>query len=77
MTDCIVTMNERNYYIGEGPTKRVLPTPRTTAADFVKLTVLVLREALRQGWHGRSSASRWPASAWELTTARMGDVWSA
>ena len=35
-------MNECNYYIGDGPTKRVLPTPRTTAADFVKLTPLVL-----------------------------------
>src|SRR5260370_40205333 len=41
-------MNECNYYIGDGPTKRVLPTPRTTAADFRKLAPLVLREALRQ-----------------------------
>ena len=42
----IVTMNECNYCIGDGPTKRVLPAPRTTAADFVKLTLLVLGEAL-------------------------------
>src|SRR5258708_17555297 len=48
VTDCIVAMNKCNYYIGDGPTKRVLPTPRTTAADFVKLTPLVLNEALRQ-----------------------------
>jgi len=39
-------MNECNYCIGDGPTKRVLPAPRTTAADFVKLTLLVLGEAL-------------------------------
>lgn len=48
VTDCIVTMNECNYYIGDGPKKRVLPTPRTTAADFRKLTPLVLMEALTQ-----------------------------
>jgi ribosomal protection tetracycline resistance protein len=48
VTDCIVTMNESGYYIGDGPTKRVLPTPRTTAADFRKLTPLVLTKALRQ-----------------------------
>ncbi|MGN6796501.1 MAG: GTP-binding protein, partial [Streptosporangiaceae bacterium] len=42
VTDCLVTMNECNYYIGDGTTNRVLPTPRTTAADFRKLTPLVL-----------------------------------
>ena len=48
VTDCIATMNECGYYIGDGPAKRVLPTPRTTAADFRKLTPLVLRKALSQ-----------------------------
>jgi ribosomal protection tetracycline resistance protein len=48
VTDCIVTMNECGYYIGDGPSKRVLPTPRTTAADFRKLTPLVLMQALSQ-----------------------------
>ena len=48
VTDCVVTMNECSYYIGDRPTKRVLPTPRTTAADFRMLTPLVLMEALRQ-----------------------------
>ena len=38
VTDCIATMNVREYYIGKRPAKRVLPTPRTTAADFHKLT---------------------------------------
>ena len=48
VTDCVVTMNECNYYIGDGTTKRILPTARTTAADFRKLTPLVLMDALRQ-----------------------------
>ncbi|HEY3732407.1 MAG TPA: translation factor GTPase family protein [Streptosporangiaceae bacterium] len=46
VTDCIVTMNESGYYTGDGPAKRLLPTPKTTAADFRKLTPLVLAEAL-------------------------------
>ncbi len=46
VTDCVVTMNECGYYVGDGPEKRVLPTPRTTAADFRKLTPLVLGRAL-------------------------------
>jgi ribosomal protection tetracycline resistance protein len=48
VTDCVVTMNECGYYIGDGPRKRVLPTPRTTAADFRKLTPAVLMRALRR-----------------------------
>jgi ribosomal protection tetracycline resistance protein len=48
VTDCVVTMNECGYYIGDGPRKRVLPTPRTTAADFRKLTPVVLMRALRR-----------------------------
>ena len=48
VTDCIVTMNKCGYYIGDGPAKRLLPTPRTTAADFRKLTPLVLMRALGQ-----------------------------
>ncbi|MEY2452547.1 MAG: ribosomal protection tetracycline resistance protein [Acidimicrobiaceae bacterium] len=46
VTDCVVTMTDCDYYIGDGPTKPVSPTPRTTAADFRKLTPLVLRAAL-------------------------------
>ena len=48
VTDCIVTMTECGYYVGDGPGKRLLSTPRTTAADFRKLTPLVLARALRQ-----------------------------
>jgi len=48
VTDCIVTMTECGYYASDGPTKPISPTPRTTAADFRKLTPLVLVAALRR-----------------------------
>ena len=48
MTDCIVTMTECGYYASDGPTKPVSATPRTTAADFRKLTPLVLMLALER-----------------------------
>jgi ribosomal protection tetracycline resistance protein len=48
VTDCMVTMTESGYYVGDGPTKPVSATPRTTAADFRKLTPLVLRVALER-----------------------------
>jgi ribosomal protection tetracycline resistance protein len=48
VTDCVVTMIDCGYYVGDGPTKPVSPTPRTTAADFRKLTRLVLRAALER-----------------------------
>jgi ribosomal protection tetracycline resistance protein len=48
VTDCVVTMNECGYYIGDGPKKPSGITPRTTAADFRKLTPLVLMLALKR-----------------------------
>jgi ribosomal protection tetracycline resistance protein len=48
VTDCLVTMTECGYYVGDGPAKRILATPRTTAADFRKLTPLVLSQALER-----------------------------
>ncbi len=48
VTDCLVTMTDCGYYVGDGPAKRVLATPRTTAADFRKLTPLVLAQALER-----------------------------
>jgi ribosomal protection tetracycline resistance protein len=68
-------MNECNYYIGDGATKRVLPTPRTTAADFRKLTPLVLMEALRQA--GTVVCQPMARVRLELPAPRMGDVLSA
>jgi len=48
VTDCAVTMNECGYYASDGPTKPVSATRRTTAADFRKLTPLVLMLALER-----------------------------
>jgi ribosomal protection tetracycline resistance protein len=48
VTDCLVTMVECGYYVGDGPTKPVSSTPRTTAAHFRKLTPLVLMAALER-----------------------------
>ncbi len=75
VTDCLVTMNECNYYIGDGTTKRVLPTPRTTAADFRKLTPLVLLDALRLA--GTVVCQPMTRVRLELPAARMSDVLSA
>ena len=75
VTDCVITMNECNYYVGDGPAKRVLPTPRTTAADFRKLTPIVLMEALRQA--GTVVCQPMACVRLELPAARMGDVLAA
>jgi ribosomal protection tetracycline resistance protein len=47
VTDCVVTMTDCGYYIGDGQGKRS-GAARTTAADFRKLTPLVVRQALEQ-----------------------------
>jgi ribosomal protection tetracycline resistance protein len=75
VTDCVVTMNECGYYIGDGPTKRVLPTPRTTAADFRGLTPLVLMDALRQAV--TVVCQPMARVRLELPAPRLGDVLSA
>jgi ribosomal protection tetracycline resistance protein len=46
VTDCRVTLTECGYYIGDGPTKPVGRTSRTSAAHFRHLTPLVLARAL-------------------------------
>jgi ribosomal protection tetracycline resistance protein len=48
VTDCIVTMTECGYYVGDGPGKPSGITPRTTAAHFRGLEPLVLMQALKQ-----------------------------
>ena len=72
VTDCAITMNECNYYIGDGPTKKVLPTPRTTAADFRKLTPLVLMDALRKA--GTVVCRPMTRVRLDLPASRLGDV---
>jgi ribosomal protection tetracycline resistance protein len=46
VTDCMVTMTECAYSVPDGPPSR--RGPRSTAADFRKLTPLVLMQALEQ-----------------------------
>jgi ribosomal protection tetracycline resistance protein len=75
VTDCAITMNKCGYYVGDGPAKQILPTPRTTAADFRKLTPLVLAEALRQA--GTVVCQPMARARLELPTASLGDVQSA
>jgi ribosomal protection tetracycline resistance protein len=75
VTDCVVTMNECGYYIGDGPKKRVLPTPRTTAADFRKLTPIVMRDALEQA--GTVVCEPTDRIRLEVPAARMGAVLAA
>jgi ribosomal protection tetracycline resistance protein len=48
VTDCTFTMTDCGYYASDGPTKPVSPTPRSTAADFRKLTPLVVMLALER-----------------------------
>ncbi len=48
VTDCIVTMTDCGYYIGDGPKKPTVPMARTTSADFRKLTPLVLGLAIER-----------------------------
>jgi len=48
VTDCVVTMTDSNYYVGDGLGKPISDTPKTTAADFRKLAPIILRDALQQ-----------------------------
>jgi ribosomal protection tetracycline resistance protein len=75
VTDCAITMNKCGYYVGDGPAKQTLPTPRTTAADFRKLTPLVLAQALRQA--GTVVCQPMARARLELPAASLGDVQSA
>jgi ribosomal protection tetracycline resistance protein len=75
VADCAVTMTECNYYIGDGPKKQVLSTPRTTAADFRKLTPLVLMHALKRV--GTVVCEPMARVTLEIPAAMMGGVLSA
>jgi ribosomal protection tetracycline resistance protein len=75
VTDCIVTMNDCRYYVGDGPKKQILSTPRTTAADFRKLTPLVLLDALRRA--GTVVCEPMEHVRMEIPAMKMGAVMSA
>ncbi len=48
VTDCVVTLTNCDYYVGDGPVKPNIPMARTTSADFRKLTPMVLVQTLEQ-----------------------------
>ena len=75
VTDSIVTMNRCGYYVGDGPGKQVLVTQRTTAADFRKLTPLVLMQAVERA--GVMVCEPMTRVIVELPVATMGGVLSA
>jgi ribosomal protection tetracycline resistance protein len=72
--DCVVTMNACDYYVGDGARKQVLPTPKTSSADFRKLTPLVLMAALRTA--GTVVCEPVARSRIEVPVLRMGAVLS-
>ena len=75
VTDCLVTMHECGYYVGDGPAKQILSTPRTTAADFRMLTPLVLTQALEHA--GTVVCEPMARARLEIETERLGAVLSA
>jgi ribosomal protection tetracycline resistance protein len=75
VTDCLVTMTECGYYIGDGPSKQVLATPRTTAADFRKLTPVVLAQALERA--GTVVCEPMARARIEIPAGRLGPVLAA
>ena len=75
VTDCLVTMHECGYYVGDGPAKQILATPRTTAADFRMLTPLVLTQALEHA--GTVVCEPMQQAQLEVPTERLGAVLSA
>jgi ribosomal protection tetracycline resistance protein len=48
VTDCVVTLDNCGYYIGDGPKKPTALTLRTAASDFRKLTPMVAMAALER-----------------------------
>jgi ribosomal protection tetracycline resistance protein len=75
VTDCLVTMTDCGYYVGDGPAKQVLATPRTTSADFRKLTPLVVSQAL--GRAGTVVCEPMAGVRVEVPADRLGSVLSA
>ena len=71
VTDCVVTMTKCTYSVPDGPPSR--RGPLSTAADFRKLTPLVLRQALERP--GRWSASRSSESTSRSRRTRSGRSW--
>jgi ribosomal protection tetracycline resistance protein len=75
VTDCRVTMTRCGYYVGDGPAKPTLSTPKTTAADFRKLTPLVLAQALAVA--GTVVCEPMASARLEVPAGRIGPVLAA
>jgi ribosomal protection tetracycline resistance protein len=73
VTDCVVTMTESSYSIPDGPPSR--RGPPSTAADFRKLTPLVLVQALERA--GTVVCEPTVRVSLEIPTATIGAVTSA
>ena len=75
VTDCLVTMTRCGYYVGDGPAKPTLSTPKTTAADFRKLTPVVLAQALALA--GTVVCEPMASARLEVPAGRIGPVLAA
>jgi ribosomal protection tetracycline resistance protein len=75
VTDCQVTMNRCGYYVGDGPRKPTLSTPKTTAADFRKLTPVVMAQALARA--GTVACEPMASARLEVPAGRIGAVLAA
>jgi ribosomal protection tetracycline resistance protein len=75
VTDCQVTMTRCGYYVGDGPAKPTLSTPKTTAADFRKLTPVVLAQALALA--GTVVCEPMASARLEVPSGRIGPVLAA
>jgi ribosomal protection tetracycline resistance protein len=75
VTDCLVTMTRCGYYVGDGPAKPTLSTPKTTAADFRKLTPVVLAQALAMA--GTVVCEPMASARLEVPAGRIGPVLAA
>ncbi len=75
VTDCLIRMTECGYFVGDGPRKKILPTPATTVADFRKLTPLVIGQALERA--GTVVCQPMASVRVETPTTRLGAVLSA
>jgi ribosomal protection tetracycline resistance protein len=73
VTDCVVTMTECSYSIPDGPPSR--RGPPSTAADFRKLTPLVLMQALQQA--GTVVCEPTVRASLEIPVGTIGAVMSA
>jgi ribosomal protection tetracycline resistance protein len=73
VTDCLVTMTRCMYSVADGPPSRRGPT--STAADFRKLTPLVLRQALESA--GTVVCEPTVRVSIEVPTASLGAVMPA